>query len=165
MRNGAGVHVKDRNNDSPLMCAINGKQKTNILSSIHSFTNSEFWSPSSKSQFLNFSVLTKNNQTKHATGSKICEYFGIWNFKKLWGEPLNYENLYSKIIQFNSLILGEQKETIRALRTCGAHLQMGPLELGEKLCSFARLGDRKKLKCFKLAGTQNFANRLFFRFT
>ena len=31
---------------------------------------------------------------------------------------------------------------------------MGPLELGEKLCSFARLGDRKKLKCFKLAGTQ-----------
>ena len=27
MRNGAGVHVKDRNNDSPLMCAINGKQK------------------------------------------------------------------------------------------------------------------------------------------
>ena len=71
MRNGAGVHVKDRNNDSPLMCAING----------------------------------------------------------------------------------EQKETIRALRTCGAHLQMGPLELGEKLCSFARLGDRKKLKCFKLAGT------------
>ena len=70
MRNGAGVHVKDRNNDSPLMCAING----------------------------------------------------------------------------------EQKETIRALRTCGAHLQMGPLELGEKLCSFARLGDRKKLKCFKIAG-------------
>ena len=49
-------------------------------------------------------------------------------------------------------INGEQKETIRALRTCGAHLQMGPLELGEKLCSFARLGDRKKLKCFKLAG-------------
>ena len=97
------------------------------------------------------------DQTKHAIGSKICENFGIWNFKKLWGEQLNYENLYSKIIQFNSLILGEQKETIRALRTCGAHLQMGPLELGEKLCSFARLGDRKKLKCFKLAGTQNLA--------
>ena len=49
-------------------------------------------------------------------------------------------------------INGEQKETIQALRTCGAHLQMGPLELGEKLCSFARLGDRKKLKCFKIAG-------------
>ena len=74
MRNGAGVHVKDRNNDSPLMCAING----------------------------------------------------------------------------------EQKETIRSLRACGAHLQMGSFELGEKLCSFARLGDRKKLKCFKLAG--NIAN-------
>ena len=73
------------------------------------------------------------------------------------GNSRNYEVNGSlvKIIQFYSLILGEQKETIRALRTCGAHLQMGPLELGEKLCSFARLGDRKKLKCFKLAGTQN----------
>lgn len=71
MRNGAGVHVKDRkNNETPLMCAINA----------------------------------------------------------------------------------EQKETIRALRACGAHLQMGPLELGEKLCSFARIGHKKRLNCFKLAG-------------
>lgn len=70
MRSGAGVHVRDRNNDTPLMCAIQG----------------------------------------------------------------------------------EQKETIRALRTCGAHLQMSQIELGEKLSSLARLGHRKKLKCFKLAG-------------
>ncbi len=77
MRQGAGVHVKDRNNNTPLMCAIDG----------------------------------------------------------------------------------EQNDTIRALRACGAHLQLGPLELAEKLCAYARLGNRKKLKCFKLAGANlNSAN-------
>ena len=58
MRNGAGVHVKDVNNESPLMCAINA----------------------------------------------------------------------------------EQEEIVKALKACGAHLQLSPLELGEKLSSFARLG-------------------------
>ena len=70
MRNGAGVHVKDVNNESPLMCAINT----------------------------------------------------------------------------------EQEEIVQALKACGAHLQLSPLELGEKLTSFARLGLVKKLKCFQLAG-------------
>lgn len=70
MRHGAGIHVRDRNNDTPLMCAINA----------------------------------------------------------------------------------EQKDTIRALRACGAHLQLSPLELGEKLCSLARLGLKRRLKCYKLAG-------------
>ena len=70
MRSGAGVHVRDRNNHTPLICAIEA----------------------------------------------------------------------------------EQKDTIRALRLCGAHLQMGSLELAEKLCFWARSGNRKKLRCFKLAG-------------
>ena len=70
MRHGAGVHVKDVNNESPLMCAINS----------------------------------------------------------------------------------EQEEIVRALKACGAHLQMSPLELGEKLTSCARFGLLRKLKCFQIAG-------------
>jgi ankyrin repeat protein len=30
MRHGAGIHVRDRNNETPLMCAINGGQKDTI---------------------------------------------------------------------------------------------------------------------------------------
>ena len=30
MRNGAGIHVRDRNNDTPLMCAINADQRATI---------------------------------------------------------------------------------------------------------------------------------------
>ena len=49
-------------------------------------------------------------------------------------------------------INSEQPDTIRALLSCGAHLQLSPLELGEKLCTFARLGLSRKLKCFRIAG-------------
>ncbi len=70
LRHGAGVHVRDRSNETPLMCAINERQR----------------------------------------------------------------------------------DTIRTLRACGAHLQLGSLEIGEKLCSLARLGEKKKISCFKLAG-------------
>ena len=31
MRNGAGIHVRDRNNETPLMCAINADQRTTIM--------------------------------------------------------------------------------------------------------------------------------------
>ena len=33
-----------------------------------------------------------------------------------------------------------------------AHLQMGALELAEELCYLSRLGLKKKLSCYKLAG-------------
>ena len=70
MRHGAGVHVKDVNNESPLMCAINA----------------------------------------------------------------------------------EQEEIVRALKACGAHLHLSALELGEELGSLARLGLKKRMSCYKLAG-------------
>ena len=35
---------------------------------------------------------------------------------------------------------------------CGAHLQKGSLELGEELCSLARMGQKKMISCYKLAG-------------
>ena len=35
---------------------------------------------------------------------------------------------------------------------CGAHLQLGSLELGEELCSLARMGQKKMISCYKLAG-------------
>ena len=35
---------------------------------------------------------------------------------------------------------------------CGAHLQFGSLELGEELCSLARMGQKKMISCYKLAG-------------
>ena len=70
MKSGAGVHLKDRNNDTPLLCAIKG-----------------------------------------------CH-----------------------------------RDVVRSLIACGAHLPMGSLELGEELCYLARVGQKKKLSCFKLAG-------------
>ena len=44
------------------------------------------------------------------------------------------------------------RDVIRSLVACGAHLQLGSLELGEELCYLARLGFKKKISCFKLAG-------------
>ena len=41
---------------------------------------------------------------------------------------------------------------LSVLRACGAHLQMGSIELGEKLCTFARMGSKTKLTCYQLAG-------------
>ena len=34
MRNGAGIHVRDRNNDTPLMCAINADQRAIIKGNV-----------------------------------------------------------------------------------------------------------------------------------
>ena len=44
------------------------------------------------------------------------------------------------------------RDVIRSLVACGAHLQMGALELTEELCYLSRLGFKKKLSCYKLAG-------------
>lgn len=44
------------------------------------------------------------------------------------------------------------RDVVRSLVACGAHLQAGSLELGEELCYLARLGQKKKLSCYKLAG-------------
>ena len=70
LKKGAGIHVRDRNNDTPLMCAIKARQR----------------------------------------------------------------------------------DSIRVLRMCGAHLQLGGMDLGEKLCALARVGSKKRISCFKLAG-------------
>ena len=45
-----------------------------------------------------------------------------------------------------------QRDVVRSLVACGAHLHLGALELGEELCSIARLGLKKRLSCYKLAG-------------
>ena len=44
------------------------------------------------------------------------------------------------------------RDVIRSLVACGAHLQICGLELAEELCYLSRLGLKKKLSCFKLAG-------------
>jgi len=44
------------------------------------------------------------------------------------------------------------RDVVRSLVACGAHLQFGSLELGEELCSLARVGQKKKLSSYKLAG-------------
>ena len=49
-------------------------------------------------------------------------------------------------LKINSIIF------LSVLRACGAHLQMGNIELGEKLCTFARMGSKTKLTCYQLAG-------------
>ncbi len=41
---------------------------------------------------------------------------------------------------------------VKILVDCGAHLQLGSLELGEELCHLARLGKEKQISCYKLAG-------------
>jgi hypothetical protein len=51
----------------------------------------------------------------------------------------------------NAIEFGHEK-VIDALVECGAHIQMSPIELGEKLCSLARQGNLKKLNCYRLAG-------------
>ena len=51
-----------------------------------------------------------------------------------------------------SAIKGCHRDVIRSLVACGAHLQMGALELAEELCYLSRLGLKKKLSCYKLAG-------------
>ena len=44
------------------------------------------------------------------------------------------------------------RDVVRSLVACGAHLQFGSLELGEELCSLARMGQKKMISCYKLAG-------------
>ena len=45
-----------------------------------------------------------------------------------------------------------QRDVVRSLIACGAHLQLSSLELGEELGSLARLGSKKRISCYKLAG-------------
>ena len=45
-----------------------------------------------------------------------------------------------------------QRDVVRSLVACGAHLHLGAFELGEELCSIARLGLKKRISCYKLAG-------------
>ena len=41
-------------------------------------------------------------------------------------------------------------DVIKVLVDAGAHLHQGSLELGEKLCMLARMGEVKKLYCYKV---------------
>ena len=50
----------------------------------------------------------------------------------------------------------EHSDIIKILVNAGAHLHQGSLELGEKLCMLARMGEVKKLYCYKVSSTQGF---------
>ena len=89
---------------------------------------------------------------KHSNWESLSKGKKHWFFKHSYSESIKLKESNITTAENIWTQCAGHRDVVRSLVACGAHLQFGSLELGEELCSLARMGQKKMISCYKLAG-------------